>query len=82
MLCSEFQTSFDEWDLVLPLTEYAINHRHRAILGDRNTVEVVTDHKPRTPVDLAVRSDPDLKKTKEMRLLAERADTYMDHLSE
>ena len=36
----------------------------------------------RTPVDLAVWAGPDLKNVKEMCLPAERADVYMDKLSE
>ena len=48
-LCSEFQASVDEWDLVLPLAEYAVNHHRRAILGDRSAVEVMTGRQPRTP---------------------------------
>ena len=81
-LCSEFQASVDEWDLVLPLAEYAINHRRRAILGDRSAVEIMTGRQPRTPVDLAVWSGPNLKEAKEMRLPAQRADAYMDRLAE
>ena len=71
----------DEWDLVLPLSEYAVNHRRRAILGDRSAVEIMTGRQPHTSVDLAVWSGPDLKNTKEMCLPTERADTYMDRLS-
>ena len=81
-LCSEFQASVDEWDLVLPLAEYAINHRCRQILGDRSAVEVMTGRQPRTPVDLAVWSGPNLKEATEMRLPAARADAYMDKLTQ
>ena len=81
-LCSEFQASVDEWDLVLPLAEYAINHRRRPILGDRSAVEIMTGRQPRTPVDLAVWSGPNLKEATEMRLPAARADAYMDKLAQ
>ena len=81
-LCSEFQASVDEWDLVLPLTEHAINHRRLSILGDRSAVEIMTGRQPRTPVDLAAWSGPNLKEAKEMRLPAQRADAYMDRLAE
>ena len=80
-LCSEFQTSIDEWDLVLPLAEYAINHRRRDILGGRSAVEIMTGRLPRTPVDLICWSGPDMKEAVEMRLPAERADAYMDRLA-
>ena len=41
-MCSEFETSVDEWDLVLPLAEYAINHRRRDILGGRATSSITS----------------------------------------
>ena len=80
-LCSEFQSSVDEWDLVLPLAEYTVNHHHRAILGDRSEVEIMTDRQPRTLVDLIVWSGPDLKNVTEMCLPAKRDDTYTDLLT-
>ena len=42
----------------------------------------MTGRQPRTPVDLAVWSGPDLKNATEMRLPAERADAYMDRLTQ
>ena len=80
-LCSEFQTSIDEWDLVLPLAEYAINHRRRAILGGRTAVEIMIGRPPVTAVDLVCYSGPNMKEAIEMRLPAERADAYVAKLA-
>ena len=53
-LCSELQIAVDEWDLVMPLAENAINNRRRNILGDRSVVEIVTGRQPRTTADLTL----------------------------
>ena len=76
-MCSEFETSVDEWDLVLPLTEYAINHRRRELLGDRSSVEIITGRVPLTPTDLVIWSVTKLKDTKKLQLSAERATKYV-----
>ena len=59
--------------LVLPLTEYAVNHHRHTILGDRSAVEVMTGRHPHTSVYLSIWSGPDLKNTTEIRLPADRA---------
>ena len=45
---SEFRSGLDEWDLVLPLVEFTINHRERGVLGNRSAIEVMTGKKPTT----------------------------------
>lgn len=80
-MCSEFETSVDEWDLVLPLAEYAINHRRRDILGGRSSVEIMTGRTPRTPTDLALWSGTKLKEAKKLQLPAERAAKYVEKLA-
>ena len=80
-MCSEFETSVDEWDLVLPLAEYAINHRRREILGGRSSVEIMTGRVPRTPTDLAIWSGTKLKDAKKLQLPAERAAKYVEKLA-
>ena len=68
-LCSELQIAVDEWDLVMPLAEYAINHRRRDILGDRSAVEIVTGRQPRTAADLTLYSGTKLKDAEELTCL-------------
>ena len=80
-MCSEFETSVDEWDLVLPLAEYAINHRRRDILGGRRSVEIMTGRTLRTPTDLASWSGTKLKEAKKLQLPAERAAKYVEKLA-
>ena len=80
-MCSEFETSVDEWDLVLPLAEYAINHRRRDMLGGRSSVEIMIGRAPRTPTDLALWSGTKLKDAKKLQLPAERAAKYVENLA-
>ena len=80
-LCSEFQASIDEWDLVLPLAEYAINHRRRDILTGRSAVEIMIGRKARTAVDLVCWSGPNMRDANEMRLPAQRVEAYVTRLA-
>ena len=80
-LCSEFEANVDEWDLLLPLAEFAINHRRRPLLGGRSSVEIMTGREPRTTMDPAIWSGPSMKLVTEMRLPAERADEYVADLA-
>ena len=81
-LCSELQIAVDEWDLVLPLAEYSINHRRRDILGDRSAVEIVTGRQPRTAADLTLYSGAKLSEAEELTLPQERVDEYCQQLHE
>ena len=81
-LCSELQVAVDEWDAVLPLAEYAINHRTRDILGGRSAVEVMTGRAPRTATDLALYSGPTLKEAVDLSMPAALVDQYCDQLAE
>ena len=72
----------DEWDAVLPLAEYAINHRTRDILGGRSVVEVMTDRAPHTDADLALYSGPTLKDAVDLSVPAALVDQYCDQLAE
>ena len=81
-LCSELQVAVDEWDAVLPLAEYAINHRTRDILGGRSAVEVMTGRAPRTAADLALYSGPTLKEAVDLSMPAALVDQYCDQLAE
>ena len=63
----------DEWDAVLPLAKYTINHRTRDILGGRNAVEVMTARAPRT----AYRRRPGVTRWRQPEELCEL--TYAEH---
>ena len=80
-LCSEFNVSIDEWDLVIPVSEYAINHRPRRILGHRSSVEIMTGREPRTAAELAIWSGPNVKESVEARIPADLADKYCEKLA-
>ena len=58
---SEFRTGLDEWDLVLPLVEFTINHRERGVLGNRSAIEAMTGQKPTSTTKLAVWSGVKMK---------------------
>ena len=75
-LCSELEIAVDEWDLVMPLAEYAINHRRRDILANRSAVEIVTGREPRTAADLTLYSGTKLKDAVELTLPHERVAKY------
>ena len=81
-LCSELQVAVDEWDLVLPLAEYAINHRRRDILGNRSAVEIITGRQPRTAADLTVYSGVLMRDAEEHTLPTDRVDEYCRRLHE
>ena len=81
-LCSELQVAVDEWDAVLPLAEYAINHRRRAILGDRSAVELMTGRAPRNAADLTLYSGPTLKQTVNLSMSTALVDQYCEQLTE
>ena len=81
-LLSELEASIDEWDLVLPLVEYAVNHRRRAILGGRSPVELVNGRQPRTAADLVLWSGVKMKDAVEHRLPADRADEFCAKLAD
>ena len=57
----------------MPLTEYAINHRRRDILGDRSAVEIVTGRQPHTAADLTLYSGTKMTDAEELTLPATRA---------
>ena len=81
-LCSEMEAAVDEWDFVLPVAEYAINHRRRDILGGRSAIEVMIGQTPRSAVDLIIHSGPNLKEAREFRASAVRVDEYCAGLAE
>ena len=79
-LCSEFKVSFDEWDLILPVATYAINHRPREILGGKTSVNIMTGRKPRTTIDLVLYSGPNLKEAKENKISVEDLQNFVRDL--
>ena len=49
---SELRFAADEWELVLTLVAYTINHRPREVLGNRSAIEVLTGRRPDSAVRL------------------------------
>ena len=60
---SELRFAADEWDLVLNLIAYVINHRPRGVLGGRSAIEVLvlTGRRPDSAVKLAMWSGVKMK---------------------
>ena len=56
-LLSELKYSWDEWDCVLDLIEFAIMQRRRTVLGDKSAIEVLTGRQPDDAVKCAVWAD-------------------------
>ena len=53
-ILSEFEMPIDEWDEVVPLIQYVINHRPRDRLGGRSPIEVMTGRTQKMALDLAL----------------------------
>ena len=43
----------DDWDYLLPVVEYALNHRNLPSLAGKTPIEIMTGRKPRSAPDLA-----------------------------
>ena len=79
-LLSEYQASIDEWDLLLPVVTYAINHRPRKILGGRSSVHIMTGRKPKTTVDMILFTGPSLKNSQRHQLSMQQLQKHIDEL--
>ena len=81
-LISEFQCAVDEWDLVLPLAEFDINHRPREALGGRCPMEVTTGRTPRREMDLVVWGGETLEEADRHEITVAEVDAYCGQLAE
>ncbi len=53
-LIDEMGLEVTDWDLLVPLVQFVLNHRSLSCLNGRSPIEVMTGRKPRTAVDMAV----------------------------
>ena len=82
MLLSEFQCAVDEWDLVLGLIEYIINHRPRDVFNGKSSIEVATGRRPRNALDFAMWKGVLLKDATKLEIKKARAGELCEDLAE
>ena len=80
-LLSEFNLLVTDWPKVLPLLQYAINHRPRKCLGDRCPIEVMTGRAPDMALDLVLWTGHNLKDGKAIQAGVEQVDKYCDRVA-
>ena len=81
-LLSEFQCAVDEWDLVLGLIEYIINHRPRDVFNGKSSIEVATRRRPHNTLDFAMWKGVLLKDATKLEIKKARAGELCEDLAE
>ena len=79
---SELRYSADEWDCILELLEFTLNHRGRAVLGGKSPIEVMTGRKPDQALKLATWSGIMMKNCNEAVIKADLVDQYCNKLAD
>ena len=69
-----------EWPKVVPLLQYALNHRPRKALGGRSPIEVMTGRAPDMAIDLVLWTGVNLKDGVAIEAGVEQVDKYCDKL--
>ena len=77
---SELSMLVTEWPKVLPLVQYAINHRPRKALGNRSPIEVMTGRAPDQALDLVLWTGVKLEDATAVEAGIEQVDKYCDRL--
>ena len=80
-ICSDFRCAVDEWDLVLDVIEFAVNHRPREVLGHRSALEVVTGRQPKDALGLAFYRGETLKEHDAFHGKTERVAAHCEKLT-
>ena len=79
-LLSEFRSAVDEWDLVLPVVEFIVNHRPRDVLGGRSAIEVSTGRRPKNALELVLWKGLKIKGATKMKTTTARVDEFCNKL--
>ena len=77
---SELKMVMAEWPDVLPLVQYAINHRPRDRLGGRTPIEVMTGRAPDSALDLVLWTGVRLEDANVVEAGIEQVDQHCDRL--
>ena len=77
---SELSMLVTDWPKVLPLVQYAINHRPRKFLGNRTPIEVMTGRAPDQALDLVLWTGVKLEDATAVEAGIEQVDKYCDRL--
>ena len=77
---SELEMLMTQWPEVIPLVQYAINHRPRESLGGRTPIEVMTGRAPDSALDLVLWTGVTLKDAEVIEAGIEQVDRYCDRL--
>ena len=78
LLLSEYQLGMEEWEDPLPVVNYGLNHMPRTVLGGRTPIEVITGHRPDTPVVLVLWMGKYLKDATSMVTRLERVQQHCE----
>ena len=79
-MVSEFRKAADEWDVVLPVINYVINHRNCQVLGGRSAVKVMTVRTPDSVVQMAVWIGTLLKDSVQVEDTMDATDSHCESL--
>ena len=77
---SELEMMMTKWPEVMPLVQYAVNHRPRESLGGRTPIEVMTGRAPDSALDLVLWTGVNLKDAEVIEAGIEDIDNHCDRL--